>query len=160
MGKYGNREYTRAERIEAFWEKVNKSGNCWEWLGVKNSKGYGYLKNEGHMTSAHRFVYELKVGPIGVLHVCHHCDNPGCVNPDHLFLGTQKDNMQDCVKKGRINQRGEKNNNCKLTDVEVMRIRERAGSCPQQVFVAEYGMSSGYISEIIAGLYRRMTNGR
>jgi hypothetical protein len=87
---------------ERFWAKVNKSGECWEWLGTKNPGGYGCFKVNYKMRKAHRVAYELGHGSIPAdLCVLHRCDNPGCVRPDHLFLGTRSENMQDMQKKGR-----------------------------------------------------------
>ncbi|MFA6325045.1 MAG: HNH endonuclease [Candidatus Paceibacterota bacterium] len=85
-----------------FWTKVDKTKTCWNWLGSKSSKGYGRFKIKGKLYSPHRISYELINGPIPKgMFICHKCDNPACVNPGHLFLGTQSDNMKDCFKKGR-----------------------------------------------------------
>ncbi len=97
------------------------------WLGCKGAKGYGHFFN-GHgrrIERAHRLSWEFTYGPIPEgLHVLHHCDNPGCVNPNHLFLGSNADNVADSVKKGRrANQRGEKNGRAKLSEVDVNAIR-------------------------------------
>ena len=85
--------------------KATDSG-CVEWQGYKNKSGYGRRRFRGEKQLVHREVYSLTHGgvpiPFGLL-VCHTCDNPSCVNPAHLFLGSQKDNIQDAIKKGRIN---------------------------------------------------------
>lgn len=86
-----------------FWDKVYIDNSCWEWIASKNPDGYGNFYYNKRIDRAHRVSYILEHGPIpkGML-VCHNCDNPGCVNPSHLFLGSQKDNMSDCSKKRRI----------------------------------------------------------
>jgi hypothetical protein len=94
------------EQIKRFWEKVNiKSENeCWEWTASCRSNGYGAFRTKEKTHGSHRLSYELTHGNItdNTLKVCHTCDNRKCVNPNHLFLGTQKDNMQDCKAKGRL----------------------------------------------------------
>ncbi len=98
----------RAE-IDRFLDKVEKEGSatgCWEWKGAKYRGGYGHFRrNVGglwKMSKAHRYAYEHFVGPLPPnLLVCHSCDNPSCVNPEHLFLGTSRDNVRDMIKKGR-----------------------------------------------------------
>ena len=85
-----------------FWSKVNKGRSCWEWTAGKAGKGYGIFWLDGKHCYAHRVSYEIEVGPIPEdMCVCHTCDNPGCVRPGHLFLGTHKDNQIDCSNKGR-----------------------------------------------------------
>ena len=88
--------------LERFEEKLVKGRreDCWEWMACKNSGGYGYFGFEGKVQLAHRVAYQLYVGEIpDGLCVCHKCDNPGCVRPDHLFLGTRADNTHDCENK-------------------------------------------------------------
>lgn len=89
--------------LQRFFEKVSwTESGCHEWTAGRFEKGYGVFRNDGRNLRAHRVAYEIAFGPIpdGML-VLHKCDNPACVNPDHLFVGSQKDNMQDMVKKGR-----------------------------------------------------------
>jgi len=87
---------------ERFWSKVNKTNGCWLWTAAQNRAGYGVLNRDGIATLAHRISYEFQHGPIsGGLHVCHHCDTPACVRPDHLFLGTDATNAADRDAKRR-----------------------------------------------------------
>jgi hypothetical protein len=114
-----------------FWLKAQKVGECWEWTGSRQSNGYGVLYPNGKKQPrevAHRVAYKMEVGPIPEGHVvCHRCDNPPCVRPSHLFVGTQKDNIQDCKAKGRMNpykRHGEKNPRARLTREQVAEIRK------------------------------------
>jgi hypothetical protein len=108
---------------ERFWSKVNKTANCWVWTCRIDHKGYGRFAIDGVYHRAHRVAWELTNGTIyDGLHVCHECDNPRCVRPDHLFLGTRSDNMQDALKKGRFIT-GEDHAHSKLTAEQVKMIR-------------------------------------
>ena len=86
---------------ERFWSKVLFGDGCWEWTAGKNNYGYGRLSIEDKMQGAHRVSWMLTHGEMPELYVLHHCDNRSCVRPDHLFLGTQTDNMRDRDAKGR-----------------------------------------------------------
>jgi hypothetical protein len=88
--------------MKRFWDKVVKTDTCWVWTASVNGKGYGSFGYGGRVQLAHRVSWQMHCGPIPPgLCVCHACDNPSCVRPDHLFLGTIKDNNRDRDRKGR-----------------------------------------------------------
>ena len=98
-------ERFKTRRNDPFWRLINNThiqDGCWEWQGYRNPLGYGRMRKDGKKHLAHRISYTLFVGeiPEGKM-LCHKCDNPSCVNPDHLFVGTNQDNVSDCIAKGR-----------------------------------------------------------
>lgn len=108
VGKQGPKRRPVADRFWAKVDVVNDTTSCWRWLGAHNGR-YGQFAIDGLRTElTHRVAFVLGVGPIPAgLYVCHHCDNPSCVRPNHLFLGTALDNMRDMQAKGRA-RRGRK----------------------------------------------------
>lgn len=117
---------------ELFERHVQRGGGCWEWQGYRNENGYGFTRVGGRGSNgmfAHRLSWTIHRGPIpDGLQVLHRCDNPCCVRPDHLFLGTNQDNIDDRVAKGRPGSqawKGKPSPNRKLSDAEFERIRQR-----------------------------------
>jgi hypothetical protein len=146
-----------------FWDKVDKSGGqeaCWPWTRAKVSKkpgcNYGTVQFNGRQQLAHRVAWQLTRGPIpDGAHVLHHCDNPPCVNPAHLFLGTDADNAHDRMSKGRPTggtSVGKKNGGrcvAKLTEADVLEIRSRLESGEVGVRIArEFGLDDSTITLI------------
>lgn len=136
-----------------FWMQVKSSrDNCWEWLAYKIRGGYGSFRIGRRTYLAHRISYSISNGhvPAG-LYVCHRCDNPSCVNPSHLFVGTQTDNMADCARKGRAASRaGEFNGNSTLRVSQVLDVRSRVAAGESGASVARlYGVDRSTINDII-----------
>jgi len=129
------------ETLDRYWEKVDVKGpdDCWEWLAGKHRDGYGHFRFQGNTRKSHRAAWMIENGeiPKGIC-VLHRCDNPGCVNPAHLFLGTHKDNSRDAAKKGRL-PRGENHCDSKLTISQVLKIR--ASDKRQTALARQYNVS-------------------
>lgn len=142
--------------LDSFLDKlIVLEDGCWEWSHSRNSEGYGNIWVDKKCKKAHRVSYELHFGPIpeGLL-VCHHCDNPPCCNPDHLFLGTDADNTQDKVNKGRmVDNTGTNNPSAVLIEREIRQIHDLVLYSPltQEEIAASYFVSKGHINNIKAG---------
>jgi hypothetical protein len=142
---------------ERFWSKVERRGSddCWLWTAATNERGYGVMRPEGRRSGptikAHRVSAHLAGMQIDGLAVLHRCDNPPCVNPAHLRLGTQLANVDDMVRKGRQN-RGSARPHSKLTEADIPVIRNRlAAGELHRAIAADYGVSRSRISSIASG---------
>lgn len=128
---------------------IDPESGCWTWNQNKDKWGYGRIKRDGKTSQAHRISYEMHVGAIPAdLFVLHECDNPACVNPGHLFLGTHQENMDDCRLKGR-RPHGEKHPAAKISDSDVISIRLDARS--QRTIALSYGLSQRHVGRIKRG---------
>lgn len=144
--------FTPEQAQAAFWEKVSKTEGCWLWTGAKRWDGYGRFNPCFKQMTAHRYSWELVNGPLPEgMHVLHRCDNPPCVNPAHLFIGTIKDNATDKAQKGRAP--------AKLTHDQVVEIKQ-ALKAPYfgqlKALAAQYGVSASLIHDIKAGKRRAL----
>lgn len=155
--------------IDKFWSQVDKNGptpehrpelgSCWSWTGGKIRDGYGEYRIKKKAYGTHRLSWMLHYGiiPDGLL-VCHSCDNPACVNPAHLWLGTVGDNARDRQAKGRGSLRsGEENPSAKLTDEQVAEIRQlyATGEYSQRALALRFGVSQAAIYQIVHFMIRR-----
>lgn len=143
------RPHLVADRIRKNTE-VNQKTGCWEWTASKTSSGYGKIFVVGRLRAAHRVSYELRHGPIqDGMHVLHRCDNPSCINPDHLFLGTDADNAADKVAKGR-QPRGSWHYKAKISEDDVLAILSAKNEAPKNLAM-QFGVSPSTISLIRSG---------
>lgn len=146
--------------VERFWSKVDKNGpnGCWVWMANRNNKGYGLFRPGGTAPKrlSHRLAYEAIHGriPKGAI-ILHSCDNPACVNPDHLRPGTHKDNVADMDKRGRrvtSPMRGEDNPYSKMTDEKVIGIRtDYINGLPLDAICRRYGCSDNAVGDYLNG---------
>lgn len=152
--------YERPSVAFQFWKRVvlpiHDPDGCWLWSGDDNGNGYGTFRSQGKLRYAHRTSWEMHFGPIpiGSL-VCHHCDNRGCVNPRHLFVGSPHDNSRDMVAKGRVSW-GELRPLAKLTEADVIEIlQSTARTCDLAI---RYGVSQTAIYRVRAGTAWKKTS--
>lgn len=139
-----------AVAVSRFWSNVNRSGEgCWAWGGSLDEDGYGEFFYRGRNRRAHELALSFTTGEKrhDSLDTCHSCDNPPCVNPGHLRFDTRKSNVEDMLQRGRGARSG------KLSDAQVILIRERRARGARQIDLAEqFGVSDGQISMIVRGL--------
>lgn len=147
--------YPKVSQDEAFDSRVEKTPNCWTWMGTRNTYGYGIFLLPGEKAvRAHRYAYERWKGPIpeGMV-VMHSCDNPPCINPAHLSLGTKLDNNRDAASK-RHTRSGDRHWMSKLTEKQVAQIRADKGN--QTELAAKLGITQGTVSRIKSGKRRKV----
>lgn len=137
--------------VERFWRRVQKTDDCWLWLGGRRGDGYGAWVYEGKQQGVHRLAYMLEVGPIpqGMV-VMHSCDNPICVNPSHLSLGTPAENSADAAHKGR-RLPGSRNHQAKLTEPQVISMRSLydRGTWTQKELAHKFDVSPALVNHIL-----------
>jgi hypothetical protein len=133
-----------------FARAIKKTRKCWLWTKSKNHSGYGQFNaGSGRTILAHRYSYEIHHGPIPKnFFICHKCDQPSCVNPKHLFAGTNADNIADMKKKGR-SLKGERHPHSRFKDSDILNIRKSAETI--QALSEKYKTSTGSISRIRNG---------
>jgi hypothetical protein len=153
------RRVIREEDVARFWSNVDKTGTCWVWTGARNVRrmGYGATSLGGKNTPAHRASWRLTNGEIpSGMFVCHRCDNPPCVRPDHLFLGTHGENMRDMMSKNRYAKhrdlpRGEAHPGAVWTEAMVRAARERVRAGERHADVAkDMGVSKSVVTAAVA----------
>lgn len=158
-----NKLQKKIENLEDIKSCVNiNENNCWNWLYGKTGRPYGALVYKGKVVMTHRLSYQFQYPDEDISNkvICHKCDNTICCNPEHLFAGTQKDNIQDRISKGRSNYaRGENNGATKLTNDQVNQIRFRYKSekISQSKLSSEYGVGQDQISRIVNNKRRGRT---
>jgi hypothetical protein len=145
--------YSKTPIADRFWAKVHKTDTCWLWIGTKGrTGGYGSFQIGRQSVLAHRYAYEATVGPIpDGMNLLHKCDTPACVNPGHLWPGTQQENVLDSVEKGRW-PCGVQHTRAKLTEGDVRHIRQLRKEGATQMALAElFGVARSTIRSILIG---------
>jgi hypothetical protein len=142
-----------------FWSKVHKTPSCWLWTSSRIKNWHGTFSVHGYPRYAHRVAWELANGPIpDGLQVLHRCDEPICVRPDHLFLGTQADNLKDAAKKERFHVPRPNHHRRTLSDTDVERIKMlRASGLTLEAIGAEFGVTKSAVCQIVNGKRRVYT---
>ena len=148
-------QFEKQDDVKRFWSKVDKTNKCWTWMREITLDGYGrFTLSYGGAEHAHRFSYRLTYGDFPKhLYILHRCDNPSCVRPDHLFIGTQKDNVADMIRKGRFRTaRGTERKNSKLTEENIKLIAKLYLDGARNVTLSKmFNVGSGQISFILHG---------
>lgn len=143
-----------------FWKYVNKTDGCWLWTATPTSMGYGrlveWVDGRRREVFAHRLSYKIAYGPFDEsLCICHKCDTPLCVKPDHLFLGTQTENLADMTRKGRRRfgpRSGENNGNARLSAEDARQIRELSVTGQSYAAIARrFGISDTHARRVVKG---------
>lgn len=160
--RYGNPTVLKQPKIRGtLYERVffdlPAGDGCWEWTRARDLAGYGQLRVGSRLERVHRLAWELTYGPIPAgLDVLHHCDNPPCRRPDHLFLGTAVENSQDMWNKGRhpiVSMAGSRNGNSRLTEPQVIELRQlwADGGQTKMALARRYGISHRLVRNILTG---------
>lgn len=145
------------ETAERFWKKVDRRGpdECWPWIAGLHRSGYGWFRDErGRAIYAQRWAFASEFGPIPQGgHILHRCDNPPCVNPAHLYLGTHADNMRDLAERGNISMKGEHNPRARLTEVDIAEARRlyAEGGTSYASLARRFGVAKATIGHALSG---------